>query len=71
MADDAGLKRTFVLHTEEPRFLAEVLEAPDSPLLEPTWFDSPDTLDVDELKELMQAASRFYLASLSDPDQRN
>ena len=40
------MKRIFVLHTEEPRFLAEVLEAPEGPLLEPTWFDSPDTLDV-------------------------
>jgi hypothetical protein len=71
LADDMEMSRVFVVHTEPPRFIAEVLVRSDDTLLDPHWFDDAP-IDGPGLRELMSQATQFYQRCLEQtPDEQN
>lgn len=68
LADDGH--RDFIVHTESPAFIAEVVETPTTPVLEPHWFELVD-IEHDAIKDLMREATTWYLKTLTDEAARN
>ena len=73
LADDAKCERTFVVHTQRPRFIAEVIETRTlgAPQLEPHWIDDVHDIEIDEIKRLMRHAVDWYLKTLHDDAANN
>jgi hypothetical protein len=60
IADDLDSDRVFVVHTQAPRFIAEVKEHDGKTVLDPEWDETPADFSDATVRELMQAASAFY-----------
>jgi hypothetical protein len=71
-ATDIQMTRDFIVHTEVPRFVAEVFARPTGgPLIEPEWIDPVDEVDIEDIKDLMRQAGEFHIQSLQEPGQQN
>lgn len=63
MADDLDSDRAFVVHTQTPRFIAEVKLQHGLTVLDPQWIDEAWPAINETLNALMHAASAFYQRS--------
>jgi hypothetical protein len=71
IADDLDTTRAWVVHTAEPRFIAEAVPHGTDTFLDPVWQDPVAEVDTEAIRDLMRAASAFYRRSLESHGQRN
>ena len=60
IADDLDSDRVFVVHTQAPRFVAEVKEHAGENVLDPHWLETPEDFSDVTVRQLMHDASVFY-----------